>query len=309
MKQYILILILFACSLLTATTLQTFSCNSSTLQAHFEGLRQEPVLLEEIDTEVSETVNNAIITKTLAFPFAEAELQISTMLWNVFDTQGNYLYNEWKNIENAVSLVHGFTFREMRGYTIRIETQITENNIIRTLKELNFTLMGYNPVQIPASLSPAFIDAYKALADNFTESYLRDIPFSRPKMLIITHSQLTNYQNDFIAWKKSLGFEVYTVNKSDIGSTAQDIKNYIAIHYQTYKWDHLFLWGDVTGTYSIPTNYITSPEYAENDADDNYYTMLEGDDYFPEMLVGRFSFANASEFITMTNKTILQSRL
>ena len=304
MKQYILILILFACSLLTATTLQTFSCNGSTLQAHFEGLRQEPVLLEEIDTEVSETVNNAIITKTLAFPFAEAELQISAMLWNVFDTQGNYLYNEWKNIENAVSLVHGFTFREMRGYTIRIETQITENNIIRTLNELNFTLMGYNPVQIPASLSPAFIDAYKALADNFTESYLRDIPFSRPKMLIITHSQLTNYQNDFIAWKKSLGFEVYTVNKSDIGSTAQDIKNYIAIHYQTYKWDHLFLWGDVTGTYSIPTNYITSPEYAENDADDNYYTMLEGDDYFPEMLVGRFSFADASEFITMTNKTI-----
>ncbi len=38
---------------------------------------------------------------------------------------------------------------------------------------------------------------------------------------------------------------------------------------------YLFLWGDVTGTYSIPTNYITSPEYAENDADDNYYTMLK----------------------------------
>ena len=99
MKQYILILILFACSLLTATTLQTFYCNGSTLQAHFEGLREQPVLLEEIDTEDSETANNAVITKTLAFPFAEAELQISDMIWNVFDTQGNYLYNEWKNIE------------------------------------------------------------------------------------------------------------------------------------------------------------------------------------------------------------------
>ncbi len=214
MKQYILILILFACSLLTATTLQTFYTNGSILQAHFEGLRQQPVLPEEMDVEDSESANSAVITKTLAFPFEEADLQISAMVWNVFDAEGNYLYNEQRHLENAVSLVQGFTFREMRGYTIRIETQITENNIIRTLKELNFSLIGSYPLQIPAFLSPAFIDAYKALADNFQDSYLRDIPFSRPKMLIITHSQLTNYQNDFIAWKKSLGFEVYTVNKS-----------------------------------------------------------------------------------------------
>ena len=305
MKQYIIILILLACSLLTATTLQTFYTNGSILQAHFEGLRQQPVLPEEMDVEDSESANSAVITKTLAFPFEEADLQISAMVWNVFDAEGNYLYNEQRHLENAVSLVQGFTFREMRGYTIRIETQITENNIIRTLKELNFSLIGSYPLQIPAFLSPAFIDAYKALADNFQDSYLRDIPFSRPKMLIITHNQLTNYQQDYISWKKSIGFDVYTVNKSDIGSTVQDIKNFIANHYQTYKCDYLFLWGDVNGTYAIPTNFIVSPEYAtENDADDNYYTMLEGDDYFPEMIAGRFSFADASEFITMMNKTI-----
>ena len=149
MKQYIIILILLACSLLTATTLQTFYTNGSTLQAHFEGLRQQPVLPEEMDVEHSESANSAVITKTLAFPFAEADLQISAMVWNVFDAEGNYLYNEQKYLENAVSLVQGFTFREMRGYTIRIETQITENNIIRTLKELNFSLIGSYPLQIP----------------------------------------------------------------------------------------------------------------------------------------------------------------
>ncbi|MGB3938465.1 MAG: hypothetical protein WBK79_01505, partial [Candidatus Cloacimonas acidaminovorans] len=94
MKQYIIILILLACSLLTATTLQTFYTNGSILQAHFEGLRQQPVLPEEMDVEDCESANSAVITKTLAFPFEEADLQISAMVWNVFDAEGNYLYNE-----------------------------------------------------------------------------------------------------------------------------------------------------------------------------------------------------------------------
>ncbi|HQO17822.1 MAG TPA: C25 family cysteine peptidase, partial [Candidatus Cloacimonas sp.] len=304
MKQYILLLMLLTCSLLTAVTGQTFNTFGSTLQAHFEGLTPELSSLEPNYTDDRVDDSGSVITKTLAFPYTDACLQVSSMIWKVFDVEGNYLYSEQKYLDQTVNIVSGFTFREMRGYTIRIETRKEEENGFRTLSELNFELLGSNPFPLPASISPAFIDAYKALADNFENSYLRNLPLSRPKMLIITHSQLTNYQQDFISWKKSLGFDVYTVNKSDIGSDVHQIKNFIATHYQTYQCDYLFLWGDVTGTYAIPTNYIASPEYAENDADDNYYTMLEGDDYFPEMLVGRFSFADASEFITMANKTI-----
>ena len=305
MKQYILLLMLLACGLLTAVTGQTFYTVGSTLQAHFEGLREESSSLEPNYNDESDTDSGSVITKTLAFPFTDASLQVSSMIWKVFNAEGNFLFSEQKYIDQAVNIVTGFTFREMRGYTIRIETLKEEENGYRTLSELNFELLGSNPFPLPASVSPAFIDAYKALADNFENSYLRNLPLSRPKMLIITHSQLTNYQQDFISWKKSLGFDVYTVNKSDIGSDVQQIKNFIASHYQTYQCDYLFLWGDVNGTYAIPTNYITSPEYAETDADDNYYTMLEGNDYFPEMLVGRFSFANASEFLAMVNKTIV----
>ncbi|HOQ77235.1 MAG: C25 family cysteine peptidase [Candidatus Cloacimonetes bacterium] len=305
MKKTIFILILLACSILAATTIQNFVTSGSSLYAQFEGLQTNPIEYQDTNMEEDEPfASGSFITKTFAFPYADAELIISSMCWNVYDSEGNFLYSEQRKENSAVSIVNSFTFREMRGYTIRIETQREEDGLIHTLNELSFELTGSNPIQIPDSVSPAFIDAYKALADNFDYSYLRELPISRPKILIISHSQLANYQNAYISWKKSLGFDVYTVNKSDIGSSIQQIKTYIANHYQTYKCDYLILWGDVTGTFAIPTNYFPSPEYAENDADDNYYAMLEGDDYFPELLVGRFSFADASEFITMINKTI-----
>ena len=305
MKKPVFIIILLACSILAANTIQNYGTNGSSLYARFEGLQTNPIEYQDTNIEEDEPiVSSSFITKTFAFPFANAELIICSMGWNVFDSEGNFLYSEQKKENSAVSIVHSFTFREMRGYTIRIETQKEKDGLIHTLNELSFELTGSDPIQIPDSVSPAFIDAYKALADNFDYSYLRDLPLSRPKILIISHSQLANYQNAYVSWKKSLGFDVYIVNKSDIGSSIQQIKTYIENHYHTYKCDYLFLWGDVTGTFAIPTNYYLSPEYAENDADDNYYAMLEGDDYFPELLVGRFSFADASEFITMINKTI-----
>ncbi|MEN6445148.1 MAG: C25 family cysteine peptidase [Candidatus Cloacimonas sp.] len=305
MKKYIIILISLVCNMLAAVTVQNYSTCGSTLQAYFTGLRESPLINQAEDVNIDESNNtSSVITKTLAFPYAEAELNITSMKWNVYNAQGTYLYSEEKQIDSAIGIVQSFTFREMQGYTIKIETQLQENGLIRTLNELNFELLGSDPISLPETVSPAFIDAYRALADNFEYSYLRDLPLARPKILIITHSQLANYQTSFISWKKSLGYDVYTVNKSDIGSTVQDIKNYVLNHYQTYKCDYLFIWGDVTGTFAVPTNFFPSPEYAENDADDTYYTMLQGNDYFPEMISGRFSFADASEFITMTNKTI-----
>jgi hypothetical protein len=246
----------------------------------------------------------ATITRTFAFPYQQANLQINSMVWNVFDHNGNFLYSEQKRESSALQVAHGFTFRDMRGFTIKIETQLTTDTEVRTLTDIDFELIGVSPLSIPATISPAFVDAYRSLADNYDQSYLRNIPIGRPRMLIISHTQLAPYQTDFVNWKRSLGFDVYVVYKNDIGSSLTQIKSFIQSHYNQYKCDYLFLWGDVNGTFAIPTNYYPSPEYAENDADDNFYALLDGDDYFPEMITGRFSFGNASDFIMLANKTM-----
>lgn len=309
MRTLILLIILSSFCLLNAAALERFQDIGSGINARMENLRHVPFSpeVQDPDTE-DEFPNTPVISKTMAFPYHDATLQINQMVWRVFDRQGNYQSTRSQVAENALTIAHPFTFREMRGVTLKIQTQIETEQEILTLDVLDFNLQGSNPVSIPTELSPAFIDAYKALADNWDNSYLRQLPLARPKMLIISHSQLGPYQTEYIKWKRSLGMDVYVINKSEAGNSIQEIRNTILNHYQQYKCDYLFLWGDTVGTYTIPTNFYPSPEYAENDADDQYYALLEGDDYFPEMLVGRFSFNAVSEFLVMAAKTIKYER-
>jgi hypothetical protein len=306
MKQYIVLIMLACISFLGAVGIEQYQATNSGIQGQLESVRLSPMLPQEADIDEGDTsAPTPTITKTLAFPFHNAELRVYGMRWNVFDKQNNFLYTDEQRIASVLQVAHTFQFREMAGVTLKIETQLETEEHIRTLVDVDFELIGSNPVAIPETISGAFIDAYKVLADNYNQSYLRNLPLARPKMLIITHPQLASYQGAFIDWKRSIGFDVYTVNKSEAGNSIQEIKAYIANHYQQYKCDYLMLWGDQNGNFAIPTNFYPSPEYAsENDADDQYYVTLDGNDYFPEMLVGRFSFNDVSQFLTIIGKTI-----
>ncbi len=297
-------------SLLSAATLERFQDTGTGINARFEDLRTAPferaaISLDDGDDEFPET---PMISRTFAFPYESAELLVNQMTWRVFSKQGEYLQSRQETIDSALELSEPFVFREMRGLTLRIQTQIETETEILTLNNLDFQLQGSGTATFPESLSPAFVDAYRTLADNWETSYLRNLPVARPKMLIISHPNLANYQKEFINWKRSLGFDVFVINKADAGNTLQEIRETIRTHYSEHRADYLLLLGDTVGNYSIPTNFYPSPEYAENDADDHYYTLLDGDDYFPEMLVGRFSFNDIMQFIVMATKTMSYER-
>ena len=305
MKQIITLLLLFSLSILCAVGLEQYQATGNGLSAKLQQIQEQPMVLQPANIDEGDTsAQTATIMKTYAFPYRNANLRINSMKWNVFDRNNNFLYVEDYRDTESMEVARSFQFREMSGVTVKINTQRESQDYIKTLLEVDFELEGSNPITLPQTVSPAFIDAYKELADNYDTSYLRNLPVSRPSMLIISHPQLANYQGAFINWKKSLGFDVYVVNKADAGNSLQEIKAYIANFYQQHHCDYLMLWGDVNGNMAIPTNFYPSPEYAGNDADDHYYTLIEGDDYFPEMLVGRFSISDVSQFITISNKTI-----
>ncbi|HNX38603.1 MAG TPA: C25 family cysteine peptidase, partial [Candidatus Cloacimonadota bacterium] len=307
MKLAVILSSLLACSVLMATGVEQFTTTGWGVRASLENVRIVP------RTEDNSADNNdgldtiSSITKTFALPFQSAAVELNRVSWNVFDSNGTFLYKTQTQRENTIVLAKSFTFREFHGFTVRIAAQYSDNDLVYTLDAIDFDLVGSDPIDIPAGVSPAFVEAYKTLADNWDTCYLRDIPLSRPRLLIISHSQLEPYQADFIKWKKQLGFEVYVVNKTNIGTTLNQFKTFIANHYIQYHCDYLLLFGDVgdpSAIYTIPTAYFPSPEYSENDADDQQYGMILGEDYFPEMLVGRFSFGNVMEFIIQVTKTI-----
>ncbi len=304
MRKLLLILSIMCISLLNAAALELFQDTGSGVNARFESLRESPMQPANTTDTDEEFPETPTIPRTLAFPYENANLTVHQMTWRVFGKDGVYRNTRSEIIQDTVELTQPFTFREMQGVTIRIHTQRETETEILTLDDLDFSVQGYGNITLPQSVSPAFIDAYKFLADNWEHSYLKSLPVARPKMLIISHPQLANFQAEFIRWKRSLGFDVYVINRADAGSSIQEIREAIRTHYLEYRSDYLLLLGDTVGNFSIPTNFYPSPEYAENDADDQYYTLLEGDDYFPEMLAGRFSFTDIMEFIVMATKTI-----
>ncbi|HOH46596.1 MAG TPA: C25 family cysteine peptidase, partial [Candidatus Cloacimonadota bacterium] len=300
----IIIVMLLLASILVAASLEEYQTTASGLRAAITELRAAP-LVEDSSPDNNDGLDTVSYTsKTFALPYESVSLQINSMSWNVYDQTGTFLYTEDSFREGTAVVANSFTFRDMRGHTVKIRAQFTEGNLTRTLNSIDFSITGNNPVSIPESVSPAFVQSYKSLADNWETSYLRYLPVGRPQMLIISHAPLAPYQQDYINWRKQKGFEVYVLNRADLGDNVDQIKAGIAAHYAQYRPDYLLLFGDVTGTYAIPTAFFPSPEYQENDADDQTYTLLEGDDYFPDMLVGRFSFGNISELITMLNKTV-----
>lgn len=306
LKYIILILMLISFAVIAAAPVENTTTYSSAISVRIENLGIDPLApyVPQDDTDVPETM----ISRTYAMPFETATINVESMIWNVYDQRGTLLYTEQQRSSTDVLLSDVIHFREMTGHTVRIRSIKHENNMIKTLRDIQYTIDYSNPVPIPSEVSAAFVESYKVLADNYDTSYLRNLPYARPKMLIISHNTLNNYITDFVKWKRSKGFTVYVENRQNIGTTVNQIKDFVANHYNQYQCDYLLLLGDVNGTFAIPTNMHPSPDTGENNADDNHYTMITGNDYLPEMISGRFSFSDLNEFLTITNKSINYER-
>jgi hypothetical protein len=106
-------------------------------------------------------------------------------------------------------------------------------------------------------------------------------------------------------WKQKLGFEAEIVTLSETGETNSQIKDYLQNAYDTWEVppEFVVLVGDVNGNIQLPSWYIAgymSPYCVT----DHPYTLLEGDDYFPDIMIGRFSVQNLSQLQTIVSKVI-----
>ena len=106
---------------------------------------------------------------------------------------------------------------------------------------------------------------------------------------------------DFVSFKKSQGFYVYTEALSNIGSTAEEIKQLIEeTLLEDPMLEYVLLIGDVDGVATMPSFYYGP----ENDVTDQKYTHILGDDFFPDVFIGRFSIDSFFGLIFMIRKTI-----
>ncbi len=116
---------------------------------------------------------------------------------------------------------------------------------------------------------------------------------TRGSYLIITDSTLSNYTTQFAEWKRSKGFNVVVAPIYYRGISAEEIRDYIRDAYENWPRppEYVLLLGDVNASIQLPVFQIRNPFPGINeiDATDLPYGLMEGDDYYPDILVGRIS--------------------
>lgn len=242
------------------------------------------------------------ISRTLAIAATEVELIISHCEIESFSPQGELLETKRVSGEDFARISSSFVMRELYGHNVEIELSSSSGSTIDKLKKIDLEVRGTKPVAIPNRVSRAFLPIYKNSIDNFEISYLRNLEVQESKMLIITHQQLLPTVQFFTEWKNARGIATEIVLKSDIGTTSAEIKDHISYLYHTEEFppDFVVLTGDVNGQFAIPSFYISSG--TENNVTDHTYALLEGDDYFPELLIGRMSIDTVNELQTIVSK-------
>jgi len=155
--------------------------------------------------------------------------------------------------------------------------------------------------------SPSFDEICTTTIWNHNPSKGKAVESEPVGYLMISNDTFYSPMVPFVEWKTANGFNVTSVKLSDIGVGVNDtdIYNYIfdAYHNWTTPPTYVLLVGDVE---YLPTHYgLDHPYYEERKtATDHYYACVSGNDYLPDLFVGRLSVKNVTELNDTLNKLI-----
>ncbi len=152
-------------------------------------------------------------------------------------------------------------------------------------------------------IAPSFGQLYKSSIFNY-ESVLNKLYGGKEKghelMLCIMPDEFVTSFQTYATWKRQSGIDIHITKFSDIGANATDpaiIKNHIADAYHNWA---------VPPTYVllVGDNGILPTTTANGYVSESYFVEIDGSDYFPELMLGRFTNSSDYGLQVMINKFI-----
>lgn len=116
-------------------------------------------------------------------------------------------------------------------------------------------------------------------------------------LLVICYGSFMDAIRPYVEWKISEGYHTELINVDSIGTTAAQIKTFIADYYTNHGLTHVLLVGDAP---QIPTNTgggLGGPS-------DNAYGYIVGNDHYADVFIGRFSAENVAQVETQVQRTL-----
>lgn len=196
-------------------------------------------------------------------------------------------------------LVYPFAYNPM-AKTLRVYTHLT-----LMMKKVGD--MGDNPKiarkKGATKLSPETQEMYRHRFINYQEESAKYtfIPDEGELLVICPPAYLAAMQ-PFVEWKNESGRPTTMVSLSDIGgNNANQIKSFILSHYENP--DENLCYVLLVGDYSDLT-----PKSMNGGASDIWFGQIEGNDNYPEILVGRFSVGSVADVQNQVAKVIYYER-
>jgi hypothetical protein len=115
--------------------------------------------------------------------------------------------------------------------------------------------------------------------------------------LIVTAPEFVSGLGPLVAWKREMGFEVRVVTTDEAGTTNEDIRDHVENIYQSAPSppQYLLLVGDV--------EQIPGYDYHQS-VSDLPYSLLDGDDFLPDLELGRLSVQTVHDLETVVAKIL-----
>jgi hypothetical protein len=150
--------------------------------------------------------------------------------------------------------------------------------------------------------SPLAVESRNAMGEMIASHVLDGGPrhdAARPGYLIIVPDDFYAGVLPLAAWRERCGFAVEVRKLSETGGTRDQVRGYIQTAYEgwTPKLSYVLLVGAVSKIEA----FITAGTPCVTD---NPYACVDGDDWLPDLFVGRLPAANASELDVMVAKTV-----
>lgn len=159
-------------------------------------------------------------------------------------------------------------------------------------------------------IPPSFGALYRSSVVNYQnvlDSKFGGLETGREVLLCITPDTFATTFKTYATWRHKTGTNVVVKKFSEIGANATNpdlIKNYIAQAYTT--WEHPPTYILLVGDYGkVPRKQVV---YDYTFANEDYFVEIEGNDFFPEMMIGRFTHETLNGLQILINKFIKYER-
>jgi hypothetical protein len=208
-----------------------------------------------------------------------------------------YQYDKFL-LGSSIILGEQYQLRDFHGINVQVYpfdyNPVSQTLIIYSSVTVKVTFNGTRALPTPVKNNRTFDAVYASHFMNYKG--LRSSPVAEEgDILIIAPEDFMEDMQPYADWKIRNGYNTEIVPLTTAGSNSNDIKSFISDYYNDHNLAFVIIVGD-NAQFPTPT--------VSGDKSDNYYTELAGNDYYPDIILGKISAENVAQVQTQVQRFI-----